>query len=104
MPKFLCLQRSLQSSTPEDERPSPAEMQAMFAKFGEWQEQFKDQVPDMGGRLGSGTVVTHGDVDGPYVEVKELVDAVRGGAMQRLCLRGAGTLRNQSIDVRQHCR
>ena len=72
MPKFLCIQRSLKMANAE--KPSPNQMQDMYAKFGAWQEKFKDNLVDMGGKLGSGKLVTHaGQTDGPFVEVKELV-------------------------------
>lgn len=72
MKKFLCLQRTTDSD-PSD-RPSPAQMQEMYAKFGAWQAQFADQLVDMGGRLGDGKLVTvDTPKDGPFVEVKELV-------------------------------
>lgn len=69
MPKFLCLQRSLPS--PDAEKPSPSQMQEMYARFGAWQAKFKDNLVDMGGKLGQGKVVA--TTDGPFVEVKELV-------------------------------
>lgn len=73
MPKYLCLQRSLPSGD-NAEKPSPAQMQEMYAKFGAWQEKFKKNLPDMGGKLGAGKLVTaEGASDGPFVEVKELV-------------------------------
>jgi len=71
MPRFLCLQRSLEDSSAPSEKPSPAQMQQMYAKFSEWQERFADQLVDLGGKLGEGMLVA--DADGPYVEVKELV-------------------------------
>ncbi len=72
MPKYLCLQRRLPS--PASEKPSPAQMQEMYARFTAWQEKFKDQLLDPGGRLGGGKMVTAGRApDGPLVEVKELV-------------------------------
>lgn len=72
MPKFLCMQRSLPSES--SEKPSPAQMQEMYAKFGEWMETFKDNLADMGGKLGDGKLVTVDQpTDGPFVEVKELV-------------------------------
>jgi hypothetical protein len=72
MPKYLCLQRSLPGANAE--KPSPAEMQAMYAKFGAWQQKFKDNLVDMGGKLGAGRLVTSPEAsDGPFVEVKELV-------------------------------
>lgn len=74
MPMYLCLQRSLPSSDLSGDKPSPAQMQEMYAKFGAWQDTFKDQLVDLGGRLGGGTLVHVQDAkDGPFVEVKELV-------------------------------
>lgn len=74
MPKYLCLQRSLPGATQPQAKPSPADMQAMYAKFNQWREQFQAQLPDMGGRLGAGRLVTTQSLpDGPLVEVKELV-------------------------------
>lgn len=72
MPKYLCLQRSLPGGGAE--KPSPAEMQAMYAKFNAWREKFEDNLVDMGGKLGAGRLVASGPAtDGPFVEVKELV-------------------------------
>ena len=74
MPKYLCLQRALPGGDPETGRPSPTEMQAMYAKFTEWRQKFQDHLTDLGGRLGRGALVTPERVpDGPLVEVKELV-------------------------------
>ena len=72
MPKFLCLQRSLPAAE-GSEKPSPAQMQEMYARFGAWQEKFKDHLTDMGGKLGEGTLVGgDGAKDGPIALVKEL--------------------------------
>jgi len=72
MPKYLCLQRSLARGAAE--RPSPAQMQEMYAKFAAWQQKFKTNLADMGGKLGRGKLVTSDPApDGPFVEVKELV-------------------------------
>ncbi|AUX48469.1 hypothetical protein SOCE26_100070 [Sorangium cellulosum] len=72
MPKYLCLQRSLPGG--DGERPSPAQMQAMYAKFNDWREKFQKNLPDMGGKLGAGRLVTSQPApDGPFVEIKELV-------------------------------
>ena len=72
MPNYLCVQRSLPAGG--EEKPSPAQMQDMYAQFAAWQEQFKDNIVDMGGRLGSGKLVTSDAApDGPFTEVKELV-------------------------------
>jgi len=75
MPKFLCLQRSLPSGSGAGaEKPSPEQMQQMYAKFNEWREKFQQNLPDLGGRLGAGKLVTsESAADGPFVEVKELV-------------------------------
>ncbi len=72
MPKFLCMQRSL--PTGEGSKPSPAQMQEMYAKFGAWMEKYKANLPDPGGKLGEGKLVTvDAAKDGPFTEVKELV-------------------------------
>ena len=74
---YLCIQRS-QPGGGDASKPSPAQMQEMFAKFNAWKEKFKDSIVDMGGKLGDGKVVTSaGATDGPFVEVKE----VAGGFM-----------------------
>lgn len=73
MPKYLCLQRGLPGGQPH-ETPSPAQMQAMYAKFNEWRERFQANLVDLGGRLGSGRVALPEPApDGPFVEIKELV-------------------------------
>lgn len=72
MPNYLCMQRSLPIE--DAEKPSPTQMQEMYAKFSAWQEKFKDNIVDMGGKLGAGKLVTTESAsDGPFVEVKELV-------------------------------
>ena len=74
MPKYLCLQRSLPSGTSAAEKPSPAQMQAMYEKFNDWREKFQQQLVDLGGRLGAGRVsLPDPQPDGPFVEVKELI-------------------------------
>jgi hypothetical protein len=93
MSKYLCLQRSLPSA--DAPKPSPAAMQEMYAKFGAWQERFKDNLTDMGGKLGDGRLVTAEVAsDGPFVEVKELV----GGYM----IVSAETL-DEAIEVAKQC-
>lgn len=73
--KFLCIQRSQPGAC---EKPSPAQMQEMYAHFHAWREKFRDNILDMGGKLGGGKVVTSlGETDGPFVELKE----VAGGFM-----------------------
>ena len=71
MPRYLCMQRSLPRG--DSRKPSPAEMQDMYSKFRSWQEKFQENLVDMGGRLGTGRLVTEPAADGPFVEVKELV-------------------------------
>lgn len=95
MPKYLCLQRGVPVSKPEAARPSPAEMQAMYAKFNEWREKFQANLVDPGGRLGEGRVELHSTAsDGPFVEVKELV----GGYM----VVSASSL-EQAIGIAREC-
>jgi YCII-related domain len=74
MPKYLCLQRPLPGGDPMGDKPSPTQMQAMYTQFNAWREKFKDNLADMGGKLGTGRLVTsQPPPDGPLVEVKELV-------------------------------
>lgn len=70
--KYLCIHRSQPGS---GERPSPAQMEQMYAKFNAWKEKFQDSIVDMGGKLmGGGKIVTaDGATDGPFVEAKEVV-------------------------------
>jgi hypothetical protein len=70
MPKYLCLQRNIPGAASGGEQPSPAKMQEIYAQFAAWQAKFKNQLTDMGGRLGPGRLVT---TEGPFVEVKELI-------------------------------
>jgi hypothetical protein len=70
--KYLCIQRS--QSSGKREKPSPAQMEAMYASFHAWKEKFQKNIVDMGGRLGGGSVVTSETAtDGPFVEAKEIV-------------------------------
>ena len=74
MPKqtYLCIQRS-QPGT--GEKPSPAQMEEMYAKFNAWKDKFQENIVNMGGSLkGAGKVVSsEGATDGPFVEAKEVV-------------------------------
>lgn len=73
MPKktFLCIQRSQPG---KGEKPSPSQMQELYAQFHAWKERFQTKITDMGGKLGGGKVVTaEGTTDGPFVEAKEVV-------------------------------
>ena len=69
--KFLCIYRG----PPSQAKPSPAQMQEMFAAFNEWKEKFKANILDMGSQLKpSGKVFTgSGVTDGPFAEGKEIV-------------------------------
>lgn len=72
MPNYLCVQRS--QPGPKREKPSPSDMQEMYAKFGAWQEKWSSNIIDMGGKLGTGKMVTEDGVsDGPFAETKELI-------------------------------
>ena len=93
MPKYLCMQRSF-PGVPSS-KPSPSEMQEMYGKFSAWQEKFKTNLVDLGGRLGDGRLVAGGSAtDGPFIEVKELI----GGYM----IVSANNL-DQAIDVAREC-
>ena len=76
MPKqnYLCIQRS-QLGQGQGQKPSPAQMEQMYAKFNAWREKFQEDIVDMGGKLqGGGKIVTsEGATDGPFVESKEVI-------------------------------
>lgn len=95
MPRYLCLQRALPGGEQGAEKPSPAQMQAMYETFNAWREKFRDNLTDMGGRLGAGRLVTTQPApDGPLVEIKELV----GGYM----IVSAASL-EEAIEVAREC-
>ena len=95
MPRYLCLKRNFPGAEPRGDGPSPAEMQAMYAKFNEWREKFHKHLIDLGGRLGAGRLATsQPPPDGPLVEVKELV----GGYM----IVSAASL-DEAIEVASAC-
>src|SRR5437773_12295988 len=73
--KYLCMYRGAPSGAPSQDKPSPAQMQEMFAAFNAWKEKFKANILDIGSKLkGSGKVVTaSGVTDGPFAEAKEIV-------------------------------
>lgn len=73
MPKYLFLQRSVPG--PSAQRPSPAQMQEMYAAFNTWKDKFKDRILDMGAPLAPGgtRVTASGATDGPSIEAKEIV-------------------------------
>ena len=71
---YLCIQRSQSGTCDKGEAPSPAQMEEMYAKFNAWKEKFKDNLHDLGGKLGEGKIVTsEGATDGPFVEAKEVI-------------------------------
>lgn len=94
MPKYLCLQRGLPGAEGHEEKPSPAQMQAMYAKFNEWREKFRKNLVDLGGKLGAGRLATPEPLDGPFIEVKELV----GGYM----IVSAASL-DEAVQVAREC-
>lgn len=75
--KYLFLHRSPPSQPGQEGsgKPSPEQMQAMFAKFNAWKEKFKDNIVDWGDKLKSGgKIVSASSVsDGPFVEAKEII-------------------------------
>lgn len=90
--KYLCIQRSQPG---KGEKPSPAQMQEMYAKFNAWKDKFQENIVDMGGQLGGGKVVTmQGATDGPFVEAKEVI----GGYM----IVSADSL-DKAIEVARNC-
>lgn len=95
MPNFLCMQRSEPGQAKKSEKPSPAQMEEMYAKFNAWKEKFEKNFVDMGGKLGGGKLVTtEGVVDGPLVEAKEII----GGYM----ILSADSL-EEAIEVARGC-
>lgn len=75
MQNYLCIQRSNSEKSSNREKPSPAQMEGMYAKFNAWREKYQDRLVDMGGRLmGDGKIVTsEGATDGPFAETKEVI-------------------------------
>jgi hypothetical protein len=75
--RYLFLHRSAPSQKPgpSEERPSPAQMQEMYAAFNAWKEKFKANIVDMGDKLkpGGKVVTASGVTDGAFVEAKEIV-------------------------------
>ena len=95
MPRYLCLQRSLPGGQAHGDKPSPAQMQAMYTKFNEWREKFQKNLVDLGGKLGAGRLAAPEPApDGPLIEVKELV----GGYM----IVSAASL-DEAVQVAREC-
>jgi len=65
----------LRSVARKQEPLSPTAMQEMYAAFSAWQEKFKANIVDMGGRLKSGgkVLTPSGVTDGPFAETKEVI-------------------------------
>jgi hypothetical protein len=72
--KYLFIQRGVPGPKPATP-PSPVQMQEMFAAFNAWQEKYKANILDLGGKLdATGKLLrTSGATDGPFVEAKEIV-------------------------------
>lgn len=92
MTKYLFLHRSASETTAgATEKPSPEQMQAMFAKWNAWKDKFKDNIVDWGDKLKStGKVVSASGVsDGPFVEAKELIGGfmiVQAESIEQACV------------------
>jgi hypothetical protein len=98
---------STETSAPK-EPPSPTKMEEMYAKFNAWKDKFEDNIVDMGGKLGSGKVVTHDDViDGPFAESKEIVGGfmiVKADSMElavQIAQESPGVFPGSSVEVRE---
>lgn len=75
MSKYICIRRSQPGRPGNGETPSPAQMEAMYAKFNAWREKFQENIVDMGGKLNEGgkILTSEGATDGPFVEAKEVI-------------------------------
>jgi hypothetical protein len=71
--KYLVFLRNVPRK--QEPAPSPAQRQEMYAAFGAWQDKFKANIVDMGGKLRSGgrILTAAGVTDGPFAEAKEVV-------------------------------
>jgi hypothetical protein len=73
MSKYLCIQRGLPGGV-EGVALSPEQMQQMYSAYQAWQSKFGAKIVDLGGRLGEGRLVASTPkIDGPFVEIKELI-------------------------------
>lgn len=72
--KYLVLLRN-QPGQAGQPAPSPERLQHLFAAYDAWKEKFKLQIVDMGDKLkpGGRVLSASGAVDGPFVEVKEVI-------------------------------
>jgi hypothetical protein len=95
-------------STQKSEAPSPAKMEEMFAKFNAWKEKFRNNIVDMGGKLGEGKIVTADTVtDGPFTEIKEIIGGYMIIAAESIAQavevaqQSPGVFSGSSIEVRE---
>lgn len=90
--KYLFLHRgSPDHAASAGDKPSPEQMQAMFAQWNAWKDKFKDNIVDWGDKLKStGKLVTSSGVsDGPFVEAKEIIGGfmiVQADSMEHACV------------------
>ncbi|MDM3872011.1 YciI family protein [Porticoccus sp. W117] len=109
---YMCVLRNSEGGCKE---PTPSEMDEAFAKFQQWQEKFADNIEDMGGKLGDGKILTEkGVVDGPFMEIKEIVGGymvVRAESLDeavqvvRECPPVAASLKSStSVEIRELCK
>ena len=70
--KYLVFLRSVPG---KQEPPSPAQMREMYAAFKAWEDKFKANIMDMGGKLkpGGRILTPSGVTDGPFAEAKEII-------------------------------
>lgn len=108
--KYLFLHRSAPSKGAggEQGKPSPDQMQAMFAQWNAWKEKFKDNIVDWGDKLKpGGKMVSATDVsDGPFVEAKEVIGGfmiVQADTIEQAiaCAREMPTEPGARIEVRE---
>lgn len=111
MKTYLCIMRSqsTECNTNEaPEAPSPAQMEEMFAKFNAWKDKFQDNIIDMGGKLGDGSVVTSDSItDGPFTEAKEIaggymiISADTLALANQIAQESPGVYPGSSVEVRE---
>lgn len=105
---YLCIMRSQPQKNTQKQAPSPAQMEEMMAKFNQWKETFKDNIIDMGGKLGEGKVVTTEQIsDGPFVEAKEIAGGFMIVAAENIeeatevARQSPGVFPGSSVEVRE---
>jgi hypothetical protein len=71
--KYLVFLRSVPGK--QEQPPSPAQMQEIYAAFGAWKNKFEANILDLGGKLkpGGRILTAAGVTDGPFSEAKEVV-------------------------------